>query len=403
MIFSYGLFVCLTLLFLISMENKSLPRELLEMFKFNPSSATVSALCQQREKILPEAFAFLFQYFNESFESHKTFHGYKLLACDGSDLNIARNPDDKDTHFPSADGGKGFNQLHLNAFYDLCDRRYTDALIQPGRKKNECRAMADMIDRCDSSAKTIFIADRAYEAYNLFAHAGQRNMYYLIRAKDIDSNGILSGLTLPQSDEFDVQIRIILTRKQTKQVKANPMLYKIMPNNSIFDYLDLDENPFYPMNFRVVRFALPTGDYECVITNLPEDEFPPDELKTLYNMRWGIETSFRELKYTIGLNCFHAKKVEYVIQEIWARLLLYNFCEIITTYVLIQKKTTKHVQQVNYTAAVLICRHFLWFDDISPPNVEILIRKNLLPVRPNRHDPRKVMSKSFVSFIYRIA
>ena len=33
-------------------------------------------------------------------------------------------------------------------------------------------------------------------------------------------------------------------------------------------------------------------------------------------MRWGIETVFRELKYTIGLNAFHAKKRELIKQEI---------------------------------------------------------------------------------------
>ena len=55
-------------------------------------------------------------------------------------------------------------------------------------------------------------------------------------------------------------------------------------------------------------------------------------------MRWGIETSFRELKYTVGLQHFHAKKVEFVHQEIFARLTMYNFYELITQSVVIQQK-----------------------------------------------------------------
>lgn len=35
-------------------------------------------------------------------------------------------------------------------------------------------------------------------------------------------------------------------------------------------------------------------------------------------MRWGIETAFRELKYTIGITAFHAKKRELIKQEIYA-------------------------------------------------------------------------------------
>lgn len=114
----------------------------------------------------------------------KKYKGYRLLACDGSDLNIARNPKDADTHFQSLPTDKGFNQLHLNALYDLCERRYTDAVIQPARKKSESLAMTQMVDRCTTREKTIFIADRGYETYNIFAHIQEKGMYYLIRVKD---------------------------------------------------------------------------------------------------------------------------------------------------------------------------------------------------------------------------
>ena len=121
-------------------------------------------------------------------------------------------------------------------------------------------------------------------------------------------------------------------------------------------------------------------------------------------MRWGIETSFRELKYAVGLTSFHSKKREYITQEIWARLILYNFCEIITAHVVINKCTQKHVYQVNYTFAIHICRYFISkMAEKSPPDVEALIRKEILPVRPGRHDPRKVDHKKAVSFLYRVA
>ena len=48
--------------------------------------------------------------------------------------------------------------------------------------------------------------------------------------------------------------------------------------------------------------------YETVLTNLPTDSFPSCELKKFYAIRWGIETSFKELKYTLGILKFHAKK-----------------------------------------------------------------------------------------------
>jgi IS4 transposase len=58
--------------------------------------------------------------------------------------------------------------------------------------------------------------------------------------------------------------------------------------------------PYY-LSFRVVRFKHTQDTYEVLLTNLPEDEFSVSELKELYAMRWGIETSFRDLKYS---SCF---------------------------------------------------------------------------------------------------
>ena len=42
-------------------------------------------------------------------------------------------------------------------------------------------------------------------------------------------------------------------------------------------------------------------------------------------------------------------------------------------------------------------------EDENPPDVEALIRRNLLPIRKGRTDMRKIRSKSSVSFIYRVA
>jgi hypothetical protein len=177
-----------------------------------------------------------------------------------------------------------------------------------------------------------------------------------------------------------------------------------MPANQKFDYLPVGDKGNYKINFRLVRFAISEDSYEVIITNLPENKFPPEKIKEMYHMRWGIETSFRELKYAIGLTSFHSKKTAYIIQEIFARLTMYNFCEIITTHVVIQKKDRKYGYQVNFTIAISICLHyFRCRNALSPPNVEALIQKNILPVRNGRKDPRKVKTKSAVSFIYRVA
>jgi len=357
-----------TIRFILSMESGSLQKELLEYCDFSQNTPSVSAFSQQRNKLLPETFEFLFQDFNHSFPCENSYKEYRLLACDGSDLNIAHNPKDAETYFQNQPTDKGFNQVHLNALYDVCNKRYVDAVIQPARKENESSAMINMIDNYSGEEKSIFIADRGYETYNIFAHVQEKGMYYLVRVKDGGNGSMVGSFNLPDKDQFDHEMHLILTRKQTNQVKESPQLYKIISNKRSFDYLDLAINKFYPLDFRVVRFPISDNTYECIITNLPKETFPMEEIKKIYGMRWGIETSFRELKYVIGLSCFHSKKVDYIIQEIFARLILYNYCEIITMNVIIHQKDTKHMYQMNYTMAIHICRYFLR-NDSSPPDL----------------------------------
>ena len=87
-----------------------------------------------------------------------------------------------------------------------------------------------------------------------------------------------------------------------------------------------------------------------------------------------------------------------------ARLLLYNYCELITTHVIKQMKNNDKTKQVNFTIAIYICREYLRNKrNLSPPDVINLIEKHVLPVRPGRKDPRKVNPQASVSFLYRAA
>lgn len=75
-----------------------------------------------------------------------------------------------------------------------------------------------------------------------------------------------------------------------------------------FDYIEYGSLDTYEMSFRIARFPISENIYECIVTNLPADEFPVERIKTLYCSRWGIKSSFRKLKNTIGVSNFHAYK-----------------------------------------------------------------------------------------------
>ena len=388
---------------LVKMGGHSLRDEMLDCLDFEEAPASVSALVQQRSKLLPEAFEYLFREFTNRCHKPKLYKGYRLLAVDGSDLQFAANPNDPSSYFPGVNGQKPYSFLHLNALYDLNSNLYLDAVVQKRRAANENAALVSMVDRSEIHEPVIITADRGYESYNTMEHIAGKGWRYLIRLRE--SKGIISALSLPDGD-FDMPVQLYLSRKQNKKLKElqkeYPGIYRFLPTNVNLDYFPWGSDGFYPISFRIVRFKISDDSTETLITNLDADVFPAEELKQLYHLRWGIETSFRQLKYTIGLSLFQSKKVEYITQEIFARLTMYNFCELITSHVVIQNKGRKYVYQTNFTAAVHICRQFLR-GDIAPPKVADLISSNLVPIRPGRYTPRRAKNIKFNGFFYRIA
>ena len=388
---------------LVKMGGHSLRDEMLDCLDFKATPATVSALVQQRCKLLPKALEYLFREFTDRCHKPKLYKGYRLLAVDGSDLQFTANPNDPLSYFPGVNGQKPYSFLHLNALYDLNSNLYLDAVVQKRRAANENAALVSMVDRSEISGPVILTADRGYESYNTLEHIRKKGWHFLIRLRE--SNGIISSLSLPEGD-FDMPVQLFLTRKQTKKLKELqkefPGKYRFLPTNANFDYLPWGTDGLYPFSFRIVRFKISEDSTETLITNLDKDSFPAEELKRLYHLRWGVETAFRQLKYTIGLSLFQSKKVEYITQEIFARLTMYNFCELITSHVIIQNKRRKYVYQTNFAAAVHICRQFLR-GAVSPPKVEALIEQQVVPIRPGRSTPRKAKNIKFNGFLYRIA
>jgi len=195
----------------------------------------------------------------------KMYQGYRMLAIDGSDLSMTTNPKDTDTCFQNSPDIKGYNLLHLNAMYDLCNKFYVDAFVQPGIKLDEHKALTKMVDRSDITDKVIVIADRGYESYNNFSHIEQKGWNYVIRYHFV----------------------------------------------------------LYVLKFQMIL------------------------MKQLLQI-WMISISLQ----------MKSKKVECIVQEIYAKIIIYNFCEMITMHVIINRTDTRYTYQVNFTVAIQICKYF---------------------------------------------
>ena len=267
--------------FLVSQGSSSTRVEMLDFWGLDSSIPTASALSQQRAKLKPDALEAVFRHFNSA----------------SMELSPASFMDSHYRFLPAL-----FSALRLSHHQTTTVARH------------------DVLD----GIKNVYIGDRGYCSYNNMAHVVEQGQYFLFRTKDIHSKGLVGNFNFPDAESFDIDVSVILVRSHSKKVLADihtEGYIRFVDQAAAFDYIEYGSYDTYELSFRILRFPISTSTYECVVTNLPRDEFPVERIKTLYNARWSIESSFRKLKYTIGLSNFHAYKPEYVKQEIWARLL----------------------------------------------------------------------------------
>ncbi|MDD3795202.1 MAG: transposase [Lachnospiraceae bacterium] len=278
---------------LISEGSSSTKVELLDFFNFSEERVTASALNQQRAKLKPEALEQVMHEFNNRIFEHDPHPGYRCIAADGSTATYFSQPSfSPEAYFvDQGHSQKGFYSMHINAFQDLRTHIYTDILIQPVHEKDEFKAFCSMVDRHPvfSETKNIYIGDRGYCSYNNMAHVVASDQRFLFRTKDIHSKGLVGKFDYPESDTFDIDVNVTLVRSNSRKIHVEADHYRrFVDKAASFDYLEYGSENTYDISFRIVRFNLSETTYECLITNLPREEFDIQKLKLLYFSRWGI-------------------------------------------------------------------------------------------------------------------
>lgn len=375
--------------------------ELLNFFGLTRKTVpSKSAFSQQRKKLNSGLFPHLLRSFNNVIPMTKTYNGFHLAAVDGSDLNLPTDKNDSVYRIKHAASDNCYFQMHVNALYDICENRYISAVTQPRPKMNEPRAFCQMIDECPMPDNTIFIADRGYMTMNTLAQLIGHNKFFLIRAKSSSYSSSLLNPLMKENVESDSRLTIGITRSHKKLYMENSSAYKILDHRSVFDFIPPDDHEsVYYMSIRCTCVELEPGSYEYLVSNLPDDLFSAEDLKQLYWKRWSVETSFRSLKYALSLAYLHSANRELIIQEVFAKLIMYNFASLLHAYASAAKEALNRCAKTKY-------RYKVSFDDVVPiarelikqpsedEKIKALLLRHLTAVKMIKSSARRIKSQT---------
>ena len=193
---------------------------------------------------------------------------------------------------------------------------------------------------------------------------------------------------------------IYVTRSHKRNFRTKSDIYKCISSKYKFDFIDVnDKESLYELSFKIVCVRLDTGNYEYLITNLPTPSLTLKDFKELYSLRWAEETSFRRLKYALGLVYFHSYKRNFVLQELYARLIMHNFTALMAACAEKKLKCSpdnKWEYRISFENAVHVSKEYLKNKMINRDVINLL-QRCLSIVRPDRQAPRKVKSQHALS------
>ena len=400
------------LMSLFSFGSASLHDEYNELYVHHKIDTSLCAFVRARDKISLRGIKLILEKLNRKMSYDKTFKGYRLLAIDGSKVSIYPNKKDDEIDKRKSKGdGKPISLIHVSALFDVLNKVFVDCRVNKESEADEIRdAMQFIKDNTDD--KNIYVCDRGYEGYNLFYNIMKTDQHFVIRIKDINSSTSISHrvkkIVKDLSEEFDETVTLTLTRKSGAFTNGSPSHVVLTSKQKDYDFFKDNNQNDCVMTLRIVRFRLEDSkeedSYECLVTNLSEEEMSVSDLKEIYRLRWNLETGFMHLKYAIGLNRFHAKKLNEITKEVWMRLISYNLDSLIIMQIA-ESKRNRESKKKKYSYSICFSQVAHIIRDAYKTKVEddleIKIAAMVIPVKPDRHFNRNVRPHSYQTFCYR--
>lgn len=114
---------------------------------------------------------------------------------------------------------------------------------------------------------------------------------------------------------------LFLFRLRTNCLKELARIYKIKHKRITVKFEGLEIHVIKIKNHK-------TGKWDAFASNLPLRHVNEKTIRSLYNLRWEVENSFRDFTCTIQLEQWHSKSINGIRQELYTALWLYNFVKL---------------------------------------------------------------------------
>ncbi len=357
--------------------------------EFNIRRITKGGFSKSRRNLAPEAFLELNDIVWRGFYKqvdYLGYHGHKLLAVDGTFLNL---PNHESIHqeFGIRDMGRGQNKdvpksmCLLSMLYDPVN--YLNLDVQMGETDgSELQLLLKHLPKIDKG--DIVMLDRGYPSRYLFSILVSKGSHFIVRMKP----------------------NWVPVKEFIKSRKKDITVTMEVPDGDYERYRKQFPAMRKTVKCRLVKVQAESGEEQILCTSLLDPvKYKLQELAELYCIRWGIEEGYKMYKARVQVEAFSGKTATAVKQDIYAKAMMMTMCaalafpieeRVIKEYKEEQQRgKVKYGRKINRTFAYwsakgiligmfikrMIRRSLAVFDKQVEANTEA--------VRPGRYHPRK--------------
>ena len=315
------------------------------------------------------------EHFYDNFFNIRTFHGFRLVAIDGSVFTLHRNTETIEAFGENVlSNAKSWVKAQISFATDVLNNICLDATINP-YKTDERELAKTHLNWLNGN--DLFLFDRGYFSRDFIGQLLANGKNFCMR---------LPKRSLKEINDFN-------------ETEEQDGLIDLKVENEIY-------------KLRITKIQLKTGETEYLASTLTnQNSIGKKHLKHLYSMRWGVEEQFKDFKHALAIENFTGKKVNSIKQEFFANIMGYNLAMMAFYHPIAQRKIKKKYRYKPNKRACLAILKIKWkelFFSAQTPFLllESIIRaliKEVIPIREGRSHPRgdtqKIKKKHFNAYV----
>ena len=294
-----------------------------------------SAFSHARRKVHPAAFvelnSIVLEVAGQHMEEHcQSWKGHRIVGLDGSTLQLPDTDEIRARFDPKAAAG-AIPHARISGCADVLNGIVIDhdiASMEVGERELFRRHLESI-----GGGDFLLTMDRGYAAHWVFLLCLLESIPFVARVKVGHSSEVAAFVASGAAEGEILFEPTHVSRKLLAEEGVEPV----------------------PFVLRAVRIDLDSGETEVLVTNIPGEEMPLDDLSLCYELRWGSETEFRHQKSGFQMENFSGRTVHSVLQDYHARIFVRNLAGVLAlpAHAVIREETAhrKHTYFINMANA----------------------------------------------------